>query len=72
MTQPDTVVVYNFRALEGGREIMHLLPFKATREAIEKVFGGSVLEGTGQQVARTALDESGRYRRVATGWGKLD
>ncbi|CAN5299052.1 hypothetical protein BH11PSE9_BH11PSE9_15300 [soil metagenome] len=72
MTQPDTVVVFNFRTLEGGHEFTHLLPFKATREAIESVFGGTVLEGTGQRVERAELDESGRYRRVATGWGELD
>ena len=72
MTQPETVVVYNFRTLEGGHEFNHLLPFKATREVIENVYGGSVLEGTGQHVERTELDPSGRYRRVATGWGELD
>lgn len=45
---------------------------KATRETIVEHLKGSVLEGTGEEVAEEALDAQGRYRRIATGWGELD
>lgn len=71
MARSDTVVVYNFRTLEGGHEFTQLMPFKATRENIERLYSGAVMEGTGQEVERSQLDESGHYRRVATGWVDL-
>lgn len=45
--------------------------FKATREAIVSSFGGEPIDGTREEVARVELDDLGRYRRVATGWGGL-
>ena len=33
---------------------------------------GDILEGTHEDVDVSALDQHGRYRRIATGWGELD
>jgi hypothetical protein len=72
MVMSDTVTVYSFRVFDGGPETAHVATFKATREAIERVLGGEVVEGTGQDVDPAELDSRGRYRRIATGWGALD
>ena len=66
-----TVPVYNFRLLEGGFESAPLADFKATREQIRNVYHGLLLEGTQELVPVDALDDAGRYRRIATGWGQL-
>lgn len=57
-----------FDADSGGR-----LPaaFKAPRSVIEHDFQGVVMEGTAELVDAEALDEQGRFRRVATAWGDL-
>lgn len=68
----STVAVYNFRTLDSGFESSPVSSFKATRRAIVEVFGGDPIEGTEQWVPRSELDEQGRYRRRATGWGDLD
>ena len=68
MAQPETVVVYDVRTFEGGREFTQPMPFKVARENTERLYSGAVLEGAGQEVERSQLDESGHYGRVATGW----
>ena len=65
-----TIVVLSFHTHEGHHEIPLVAPFKATRERIVEVYRGHPLEGTAEKVAPSALDEQGRYRRVATGWGQ--
>ena len=71
-TQNQVVTVYNFRIPEGRDRSAQVSTFKATRQAIMDVFGGDLLEGTDQVVGVDELDESGRYRRLATGWGELN
>ncbi len=71
MEKPDLVTVFNFSHFELGSDAPPVSPYKAPRDTIEMVFNGRVLEGTGEQVPRDALDSKGRYRRVATGWGEL-
>ncbi len=72
MVMSDTVTVYSFLVFDGGPETAQVAGFKATREAIERVYGGQVVEGTAQEVDPSELDSRGRYRRIATGWGALD
>jgi hypothetical protein len=38
---------------------------------IVDVLKAEIVEGTGQEVLRSELDNEGRYRRIATGWGEL-
>ena len=71
-TQRHEVTVYNFRILDSGYESAPVSAFKATRQAIVDVFGGDPIEGTEQVVGTEELDEHGRYRRQATGWGELN
>ncbi len=71
-TQSQVVTVYNFRTLDSGYESAPVSAFKATRQAIVDVFGGDPIEGTEQVVGVEELDEHGRYRRLATGWGELN
>lgn len=68
----ETVVVYNFRVYEVEREAFQVSSFKVPRDLIAARYGGDVLEGTAEEVESAALDERGRYRRIATGWGELD
>lgn len=68
----DTVTVYNFRVFEVDAENYQVAPFKAPRHLIAERYRGDVLEGTGEEVGADELDEQGRYRRIATGWGALD
>jgi hypothetical protein len=68
----EMVPVYNFLTLERGVEDAALASFKTTLEQIHDVYQGRVLEGTKELVPADALDGTGRYRRVATGWGALD
>lgn len=67
----DRVTVFNFSVFELGTDAPIVSPYKATRETIEKRLKLKVLEGTGEDVPRDALDGQGRFRRVATGWGEL-
>lgn len=74
MTDSDNseeVTVYNYLTFEGWQRSRVQSPFKAPREQIEKTLMGKVLEGTAQSVPASQLDEEGRYRRRATGWGDL-
>lgn len=69
----QTVIVYAYRlpGVPGGLETASVARYKAERHVIVNVFRGQVLEGTGEEVARADLDEMGRFRRIATGWGEL-
>lgn len=69
--ETDAVVVYAFMTLDDGVESSTVAPFKATRDAIEREFGGQVLQGTGQTVHLDDVDAQGRYVRIPTGWGDL-
>lgn len=71
MKQGRTVKVFNFRTYDPERQMLAVARFKAEREVIVSRFGGEVLEGTGHEVPCEEIDEQGRYRRVATGWGEL-
>ena len=66
-----TVTVYNFRSLDSGFESAEVSSFKATPEAIVDVFGGALVDGTGEQVDARELDADGSFRRRPTGWGDL-
>lgn len=67
----NSVEVFNFWTIDHSVEAPRLAPFKATREAIQKTWNGRVAEGTAQWVEEAELDGSGRYRRIASGWGEL-
>jgi hypothetical protein len=71
MNTPDLVTVFNFSQFERGSDVPVVSPYKAPRDIIEKTLKRNVLEGTGEQVPRDALDSESRYRRIATGWGEL-
>lgn len=70
MKSPDKVSVLSFRVYDTSTRTWRLSSYKATREVIVRM-GGEVLEGTSEVVSLAELDERGRYRRVATGWGEL-
>jgi hypothetical protein len=70
--QPSVVTVYNFRILDSGYESAPVSTFKATRQAIQEVFGGDPIDATEERVGFEELDAEGRYRRIATGWGELN
>ena len=70
--EPVEVTVYNYLSFDGAQRSPFPAPFKAPRERIEKALNGKVLEGTAETVLASQLDEEGRYRRRATGWGDLD
>jgi hypothetical protein len=72
MEQRQTVKVYSFRVFDVHANGLRVAKHKATREAIVSQLGGEVLEGTGQDVSPAELDEEGRFRRIATGWGELN
>jgi hypothetical protein len=72
MESSELVTVFNYRKFEAGSDVPLIAPYKATRDAIVERLKCELLEGTGEQVPSVALDEQGRYRRVATGWGELD
>ncbi len=71
MDHSNTVKVYSFATFAVDIDAKRISTFKAPREIIVSRFGGDVLEGTAQEVSSTDLDEHGRYRRTATGWGAL-
>lgn len=66
------VTVYNYLTFDGGQRSRIPAPFKAPRERIETALNGKVLEGTAETVLASQLDEEGRFRRRATGWGDLN
>jgi len=65
------VKVYGFAVFDLEAGAMRPSRYKAPRELIETRFNGEVLEGTSELVDSEALDEEGRYRRLATAWGQL-
>jgi hypothetical protein len=71
MKTSDSVTVFHFSQFELGSDAPAVSSYKATRETIARTSDCRVLEGTGEEVPRHALDSKGRYRRVATGWGEL-
>ncbi|HSW04097.1 hypothetical protein [Aquabacterium sp.] len=71
MHDDATVKVFSFYTDGAHVENPTVSTFKATPAAIRKL-GGSVIEATGEEVALSELDQHGRYRRLATGWGALD
>ena len=71
MQELESVEVYSFRVFHIDGNEMRVARHKATRKAIVSRLGGEVLEGTGQTVPQSEVDEAGRYRRIATGWGEL-
>lgn len=71
METSKIVTVYNFSQFEIGSDTPVVSGFKAQRQAIAKIFKGQVLEGTAEEVPESELDQDGRFRRVATGWGSL-
>ena len=72
METSKRVTVYNFSQFDVGSDAPVVSGFKAQRQAIAKIFKGQVLEGTGEEVPESELDQDGRFRRVATGWGSLN
>lgn len=71
MEDRETVKIYSFRIFDSAIGGSRHANYKASREMIASLLGGELLEGTEQEVAPGELDELGRYRRVATGWGEL-
>lgn len=65
------VTVFAFRMQQPDDDDFPQARFKATRHDIEQRYRGTVIEGTGEVVPTTELDEEGRFRRVATAWGEL-
>lgn len=72
MQAVETVTVYSFRVYGLEPERYQIAPFKALREVIERDYGGEVLAGTALEIEPDDLDDQGRFRRIATGWGALD
>ena len=71
MKRAGTVEVFSFCVFDFEAREMRLTRYKASRDVIVTAFGGEVVEGTGQDVSPAELDEHGRWRLVATGWGAL-
>ena len=71
MDAEKQVKVYGFAVFDAQQGAMRPSRYKASRELIATRFNGEVLEGTAEFVDADALDENGRYRRVATAWGEL-
>ena len=71
MSTETLVSVYYFRSPVEGSEVPATSSFKATRAAIEGHFGGTVLEGTEEQVSVDALDEIGCYVNAPSSWTDL-
>jgi hypothetical protein len=71
MKKIDPIVVFNFRIYEGHVEQPRIPGFKATREAITRLFEGELMEGTAEHVHPDRLDEHGCLRRRPTGWVTL-
>jgi hypothetical protein len=67
----DLVTVFQFSEFESGSDKPVVSTYKATRDTIVNALRCQVVEGTGEEVARVAIDSKGRFRRVATGWGEL-
>jgi hypothetical protein len=71
MNDTPTVTVFYFQNLGDGVEMARMAGYKATREQIAAMHDAKILEGTGERVPTTELDEQGHYRRLPTGWGEL-
>ncbi|MDE2394202.1 MAG: hypothetical protein KGL43_04600 [Burkholderiales bacterium] len=70
MNAAQFVKVYSFQLYETQFESPLVAPYKAPLDLIQAL-GGSPLKGTDEDVPAHDLDEQGRFRRVATGWGEL-
>jgi hypothetical protein len=70
MSDSDLTTVFSFHLYEGYAEKPEVAAYQATPDHIARL-GGTIIEGSQRQVAVDELDELGRYRRIATGWGAL-
>jgi len=71
MNDTQTVTVFHFQTLDDGVEMARMAGYKATREQIAAMHSAKILEGTGERVPTSELDDQGHYRRMPTGWGEL-
>ena len=71
MNDTQTVTVFYFQTMGDSIEMARMAGYKATREQIGAMRGAKLLEGTGERVPTSELDEHGHYRRMPTGWGEL-
>jgi hypothetical protein len=71
MNVDKQVRVYGFAVFDMEAGAMRPSRYKAPRDLIETRLNGAVLEGTAELVDSEALDDEGRYRRMATAWGSL-
>lgn len=71
-TRPsETVTVFGFKVFDLETREMQVVGCKATLDAIGRLGLAEPVPGTAEDVPLGALDDQGRYRRVATGWGEL-
>ena len=71
-TRPsETVTVFGFKMFDLETREMQVVGCKATLDAIGRLGLAEPVPGTAEDVPLGALDDQGRYRRVATGWGEL-
>ena len=71
-TRPsETVTVFGFKVFDLETHEMQVVGCKATLDAIGRLGLAEPVPGTAEDVPLGALDDQGRYRRVATGWGEL-
>lgn len=70
MPSNDTVRVFAFEEFHADSGTFRLARHKAPRHLIER-WNARPIEGTGEDVSTAELDEAGRFRRLATGWGEL-
>lgn len=70
MSNERTVTVYGYVPRPIAGSLRHSWRHKAPREVIER-YQAELIEGTGEEVAESELDDDGLFCRVATGWGEL-
>ncbi len=68
MDDTQKAIVYSFLLPAASDGNGPVAPFKAPRSLVERMFQGTVLEGTAQAVDLDELDEQGVYRRLPVGW----
>lgn len=61
--------MYFFECYDVAAGGLIVPPFKATAEAIARLFQGRVLPNSAEEVDSDELDSDGRWFRLATGWG---
>ena len=57
MNDPQAVTVFHFQTLDDGIEMARMAGYKATREQIAAMHSAKILEGTGECVPTSELDE---------------